>query len=289
VESVVDAYLQAVDDEAPGLVEGLYLTGSVALGEFRPQTSDIDFVAITAHRPDAVALAALGRAHRRLRTRWPKPYFDGLYVTWDELARDPSYAGRGPYSYGGRFRSHGSGPGDPVTWQTVARHGVRCRGPRPSDLDVRLDADGLVRWTLNNFDTYWRQLLNRAARFPHPQNLIALTSWGAAWIVLGVSRLHYTLATGEICSKEAAGLYAQQTFSERWRRVLDEGLRIRRGDRARPNAVSAFSELASDLRILPAGDLSLYRTPLGRRREALAFGEMVIGDAHKRFNHFETR
>ena len=58
VQAVVDAYLEAVDDEAPGLVEGLYLTGSIALGEFRPDTSDIDFVAVTANHPGAAAIAA---------------------------------------------------------------------------------------------------------------------------------------------------------------------------------------------------------------------------------------
>lgn len=48
VSDVVDTYLRVVDEEAPGLVEGLYLVGSVALGEFRPHTSDVDFVAVTA-------------------------------------------------------------------------------------------------------------------------------------------------------------------------------------------------------------------------------------------------
>jgi len=62
VHSVVDAYLCAIDTDAHGLVEGLYLTGSTALGDFRPQTSDIDFVAVTANRRDAAAVAALRRA-----------------------------------------------------------------------------------------------------------------------------------------------------------------------------------------------------------------------------------
>jgi hypothetical protein len=232
VETVVDAYLQAVDAEAPGLVEGLYLTGSVALGDFRPHTSDIDFVAVTTQRLDAADLAALSRAHGRLRKRCPKPYFDGLYVTWDELAHNPSVASRGPSSHKGRFRARGGGPRDPVTWHTLARQGVICRGPKPTGLGIRTDPDELARWTLNNLDTYWRRLLDRSSRFPHPQNLIVLTSWGAAWIVLGISRLHFTLSTGEICSKEVAGLYARQTFPERWHRVLDESLRIRRADRA---------------------------------------------------------
>ena len=59
VQEVVDTYLETVEAQVPGLVEGLYLVGSVALGDFRPRTSDIDFVAVTTTRPDTVAVAAL--------------------------------------------------------------------------------------------------------------------------------------------------------------------------------------------------------------------------------------
>src|SRR5688572_24552971 len=95
--TIVGAYLEAVDHEAPGLIVGLYLIGSAALDEFRPRTSDIDFLAVTSHRPDAAEVAALGRAHARLRKRWPWPFFDGRYVTADELATDPRQVGAGPY------------------------------------------------------------------------------------------------------------------------------------------------------------------------------------------------
>lgn len=284
VDAVVDAYLQVIDADAPGLVEGLYLTGSVALGDFRPRTSDIDFVAVTASRPDAGAHAALARAHSRLRNVWPRPYFDGAYVTWDDLARDLAAAGRRPYSYNGRFHTTGN-LADPIAWHTLARAGIPCRGPQPGALDIRADARDLAVWTLNNLDTYWRRLLDQSSRLTHPQSLVALTSWGAAWIVLGVPRLHYTLATGGICSKDAAGEYARQTFPDRWHRVVDEALRIRRADRARPDPRSALAELASDLRVWTrAGDPdSLYATPLGRRRDAIAFGRMVVADARRRF------
>jgi hypothetical protein len=46
VTTIVDAYLDALDTDAPGLITGLYLTGSAALNDFRPRTSDIDFVAV---------------------------------------------------------------------------------------------------------------------------------------------------------------------------------------------------------------------------------------------------
>src|ERR671926_451105 len=90
VQSVVDAYLDAVDEEMPGLIEGLYLVGSVALQDFRPHRSDVDFVAVMSRRPDAASLAALALIHARLQKRWRRPFFDGIYVTRDDLASDPA-------------------------------------------------------------------------------------------------------------------------------------------------------------------------------------------------------
>jgi hypothetical protein len=47
--------------------------------------------------------------------------------------------------------------------------------------------------------------------------------------VLGVSRLHYTLATGEIASKEAAGRYALDAFEPGWRAVIEDAPAFWRG------------------------------------------------------------
>jgi len=41
VAQVCGAYLELADRHAPGLVEGLYLQGSVALADYRPGISDI--------------------------------------------------------------------------------------------------------------------------------------------------------------------------------------------------------------------------------------------------------
>ena len=171
-----------------------------------------------------------------------------------------------------------------MTWHIVASHGVRCRAPEPAHLAIWTDPAALVSWTLNNFDSYWRPLLDRACRSPDPWSLTVFTSYGAVWVVLGVCRLHYTLATGKIGSKEEAGCYGIRTFPERWHRALNEALRIRRADRARADVISAFSEIIADLRIRQAPNSgSLYRTPVARRRDVLAFAEMVIADAKCQF------
>jgi hypothetical protein len=273
VRETVGVYLDAVDAEARGLVEGLHLVGSVALGEFRPRTSDVDFVAVTPSPPDAAALKALDRAHRRLRRSRPIPHFDGIYVTREELARNPLLAGPGPHAHAGRFHATGPRDANPVTWHTLGDRGVTCRGPAPSELVVWRDATVLASWTLGNLESYWRPLLRRARRAYDPWSVIARSPYGVVWIVLGVCRLHATLATGDILSKEAAGRYGLRTFEETWHPLLEEALRIRREDRARADLRSFVVEWTRD------------RTPsrLARRRAVLEFAGMVIDDARAKF------
>ncbi len=140
-QAVVDTYLAAVDAEPAGVIQGLYLVGSLALGDFRPRTSDVDFVAVTAARPDATVVAAFERAHQRLRARHRRPHVDGLYVTWEHLASDPGHAIQLPHSLNGRFDATG-GAGDPVTWHTC---GVSRTSPRRCALLAgSIGAEGLV-------------------------------------------------------------------------------------------------------------------------------------------------
>ena len=235
VQSTVDAYLGLVDVAVPGLVEGLYLVGSVALDDYRPGASDVDFVAVTAARPDPRIRAALGRVHRRLARR---PRFEGVYVTWSELAADPASAGR-----------------DPVTWHTLAGHGLGVRGPERSSVAVWTDEAALAAWCRTNLDSYWRRWHRQASLPLSRRSLACLRSWGPAWAVLGVSRLHYTIATGRITSKYGAGRYARDVFGPQWTPIVGECLRIR------------------------AGASLSYPGRLARRRDALAFLDMAIDDA----------
>jgi hypothetical protein len=279
VQEVVGAYLAAVDAEAAGVVEGLYLVGSVALDDFGPRSSDIDFVAVTADRPDAAAVAALARVHARLRHR-RRPHFDGYYLTWDDLAADPAQAQRGPATHAGRFDARGGGPGDPVTWHTLARHGVCCRGP--AQVRVWTDRGRLQAWCDANLDSYWRRWLRRSSTLRSPGGLFALTPYAAVWLVAGVGRIHYTLVTGDICGKAAAARHALDTFGERWQRVAGEALRIRSADLAGSRLPGMLAAQLTDYtRRGGAHVRPLYRTPLARRRDVLAFGAMAIADAHR--------
>jgi hypothetical protein len=255
----VNDFLEAIDAEAPGLVEGLYLAGSVALGDFRPGRSDVDFVAVTADRIDLAGCAALERAHAQHGARWQRPFFDGIYVTWADLAGDPAAAGPGPHAHESRLHPQGRGERHPVTWRTLTQSGVCCRGPAVADLEIWSDPAALAAWTDNNLDGYWRGMLAPGSWLTRRGGLAGLTDYACEWCVLGVSRLHYTLATGNITSKAGGGLHAQAVFDAQWQLVVAEALRIRRADRRG----------------------SFYWSPFARRRDTLRFLEMAIDASHR--------
>ncbi|MFG1705971.1 aminoglycoside adenylyltransferase domain-containing protein [Nonomuraea sp. M3C6] len=268
IDAIVETYLSLADAEAPGLVEGLYLEGSAALGDYRPGTSDVDFVAVTAAEPP---VEVLGRIHDRLGAH----PFDGVYLTWDDLRRDPSDLEARPQAHAGRLNRRGGV--NPITWHTLAHHGLTCRGPKPDELEIWNDPATLAAWTDGNLDSYWRRLVIRASRLASPWGLTCLGSYGAVWVVTGVARLHYTLATGEITSKAGAGRHALETFPERWHRVVNEALRLREEDAALPTVASAVSGLGDHF---GTPRCSLYGSPFERRRDVLGFAEQAITAAH---------
>ena len=258
---VVQDYLRTVDAEQPGLIEGLYLVGSVALGDFRVHTSDIDFIAVISAGSAGGVLGILERVHARLRTHHNRPFFDGIYVTWDDLGRSPLLNQEGPHTHEGRFHREGHAERHPVAWHTLAYHGVTVRGPVRERLSIWTDHAALRSWVAQNLKTYWRAWRERSTALVSRNGIIALSPQAAAWGVLGVSRLHFTLATGGITSKDGAGVYALDAFGARWHRLLNECLRIRRASSRR----------------------SLYQNPFARRRELLDFMQMVTDDAACRF------
>lgn len=150
---------------------------------------------------------------------------------------------------------------NPVTWHTLARHSVAVRGPSPDELEIWTDPTMLASWTRGNLQGYWQPWLEQAAQLfsSQPEKMTSYGEWASAWGGLGVTRLHYTLRTGEITSKEGAGLYALETFPAKWHQVVNECLRIRRGER------------------VP----SLYSTPIDRWHDVFDYMGMVLADVHE--------
>lgn len=215
----IESYLSAADGALPGFVEGLHVTGSIPLGDYRSAISDVDLVAVCAE-PPAAQLDALSDLHRR-----SDPSLDVLYVTDDDLASDPRGLSA-PHSREGVFESSGGFSANPVTWRQLATATLTVRGRRRTDADVWFDADALRRWNLANLDDYWGGWLERWRGLQPAEPRIRHKD-GLQWLVLGVPRLHHTVATLGVTSKTGAGRYALGVVAGRWHAVINAAIALR--------------------------------------------------------------
>lgn len=255
VARVVESYLADLEASVPGLVEGVYLTGSVALGDFHEAWSNIDVVTIVRETPDTEQQTRLADVHERAATAQPRPRLDAFYLRWADLAQPPSRETTlGLRAHGTVVHAGANWVPPIVTWHELAEHGLHVHGPSLEGHSIALDPDALRDWCLDDLRQHWTPWWYRSASLFSGAGFGSLGTWAPAAGVLGVTRVHYTLVTGRLTSKCGAGEWAAGVCEPEWRRLLQECLRIRN----RPHRKS------------------LYASPFGRRRDALRFMDLVM-------------
>lgn len=103
---------------------------------------------------------------------------------------------------------------------------MAVRGPAPS---MWHDPAALRVWTRQNPSTYWAGLIGQLEAAgqewlaPHAHDIVA-------WCVPGITRLHYTLTTGDVTSKGSACRYGLERFEPRWHPLLAAAKQLRHGE-----------------------------------------------------------
>ena len=242
--TAVHRYLRVLDRVLPSRIVGFYLVGSVALGAFRPRRSDIDFIAVVDEELANSELRRLRLAQFRSGARsgavalrhgllaFPGT-FNGVFVRAADLELPVSQIVPLASQAGHQFTVGRGFDVNPVVWKVFADRGIAMRGPDAGELGLRPQPELLQAWNLENLDAYWRPWAEARQRRPGSKMRL-LPRWSTAWGVLGAPRLHHTIATGEVASKEAAGEYALDEFGPRWRPIIEEGLGYWRGEPADP-------------------------------------------------------
>ena len=156
-------WVETFDEIAPRTLEGLYVVGSVALGDWQPHSSDVDIVAITAEPADQDMAGALLTAHAVFTERHPAPTVDGPFLAWGDLIAGPPGVTR-PWTLDGQFHHDAECfELNPVTWYTLAEYGVRVRGPEVGELSIAVDTDERVRFVIDNANGYWKTVHEQLA------------------------------------------------------------------------------------------------------------------------------
>jgi predicted nucleotidyltransferase len=149
--AALDEYLAALDAALPGIAHGIYITGSAALGDWRPGRSDLDILTLTASGLTDGELTALEKLHAASPGR---PYRDAIYIPAEAIGPDPAADRRYPSAVDGVFQRERYRP-DPVLWATLDRHGLTVRGPEAHTLRADPGEAWLREWNHGNLESYW--------------------------------------------------------------------------------------------------------------------------------------
>ncbi len=205
-------WLAAHDEVAPGVVEGLYVVGSIALSDWTPH-SDIDVVAVVADPSDPDLFGDLEAAQSVVRDGVGVS-IDGPYVGWGDLVV-PAMAVQRPWVLDGEYHVDGeSFEINPVTWFTLATYGIAIRGDAPDQIGVSHDIEERRSWVAGNLDTYWRGVGGALAAGLAASDEPEFGGEILEWVALGVARMLYTFETGDVTSKSGAGRWAAQRIPD---------------------------------------------------------------------------
>lgn len=209
-KAAVDRYQLFLGRALGQAVEGIYLTGSAALGDWLSGRSDLDILTVTNRRLDQADRDALSVLHKAAAER---PYLDAIYVYRGDVGcrAEPGSPGV-PHVIDGAFSRDGY-LFDPVLWATLDRHGLTLQGVPATDLAAAPDLAWLRDWNLGNLDSYWRPwAANARIRLVDGDRGAPLSAEIVVHAALGPGRLHYTIATGGLLAKTAAADYTARLF-----------------------------------------------------------------------------
>lgn len=138
-------------------------------------------------------------------------------------------------------------------------YGITVKGQDIDSLDYTVDFDILLGKMRENLNTYWLKWVNDCKRFPSIRYIGLFVSLRAIeWGVLGVSRLFYTFKEKDLTSKLGAGEYALQNVPQKWHKIIEESMRLRKGNKK-----------------------SYYNSILERRNEALRYIDYIIQESNR--------
>jgi hypothetical protein len=229
----VRSYLRTADRILPGGIIACAVTGSIALGAYRPGHSDIDLVAVVADewrtRPDLIRrlrllhLSQIPRLTlRAAQGRGVSACCNTVFIPESEVTLPVTQIRPIASHTGEIFDPTGAFDVNPVIWKELADGGITVRGRPIADWDIDPEPEALRPWIATNLREYWAPLAKQL-RTPPRRTVPGLirrlvtsrpTAGTVAWCVLGPARMHHSLMTGEIIGKEEAGRRAMDTFPQ---------------------------------------------------------------------------
>jgi hypothetical protein len=261
VNELLDEYFNLVDSKLPDLLEGFYIYGSISIGAFDYGFSDVDFISVVKRNVTETDIDTLKKVHRDIKRKFPMTDLMGMYVMENDLEGKNNHKKICPCFIGGKFQGLNKFETNSIDAYQIKKYGITIKGKEISKYSYNVDWDILIHNMVDNLNTYWVRWKNRCEKFSSIFYIglllnVSLVEWG----VLGVSRLYYTFREKDITSKVGAGEYALKNVPQKWHKIINEAMRLRKGIKK-----------------------TYYNSIFERRRDALDYIDFIISESNSLF------
>jgi hypothetical protein len=229
VNKLLDLLLSNVQEVLGNRFVGMYLYGSLASGDFNPNTSDLDFLVITSDPLTGVKISQLKSMHEQIWAsglKWASK-LEGSYIPQQYIRKHGRNHHPCPTINEAKFYvgSHGS---DWIIQRHVVReYGVVLAGPDPKTLIDQVTADELRGAVLGVLHEWWFPMLDDATWLrEHGSNY-------HGYAVITMCRALHALNHGTIVSKPAAIEWALRNLGSEWHPLIEQAVASQSGNHAK--------------------------------------------------------
>lgn len=215
VNEVLNALTAGMASILGGNLVGVYLTGSLSYGDFNPENSDIDLLAIMKNPASQEQLEALKKMHvhvEQTHEKWAKR-IECSYVPLDMLENiQPPQTPR-PYVGEGIFYLEAPYGNEWIINQYLLyKHGISLRGPDFKTLVQPIDVEDVREACIRDLFEEWEPKMTNPT---YLQN-----SHYQSYIVLNLCRILYTVMRHSTATKKASASWVKSEFGPRWNTLI---------------------------------------------------------------------
>ncbi len=224
VNAVVELLRQEVKRVLDHLFIGIYIHGSLAVGDFNPGSSDIDFLVVVKEALSQEIVSSLEAMHLGIATgggKWAGR-LEGSYVPIQAFrSKKPPVEPR-PYLNEGRFYMAQYGYEWVLEKYTIREYGLVIDGPDPATFIAPVSRDGLQKACMHILVDWWEPMLEDSSRLQTPE----YQTYG----VMTMCRSLHMLTHGTMVSKKKAAAWAGDTLAKPWKALIKKALEWENGD-----------------------------------------------------------
>jgi hypothetical protein len=260
VKEIIDEHIKMIEVYLPDFLEAYYIYGSVSLGTFDYNKSDIDFIAVIKRKPTETEISILKKVHGDIHKKFRKTILDGMYLLKEDVESLENKTEISCLRFNdGKFRGFQNFDRNSIDAFQLMKCGITVKEGEIEKFRYNVDIPVLISKMRGNLNTYWINWSNGCRKFPSFKYINLLVSLKSIeWGVLGVSRQYYTFREQDITSKVEAGEYAIKNVPERWHKIIKESMRLRKDN-----------------------NKSYYNSIFERRNDALDYIDFIIKESNE--------